>query len=709
MTASNPYRLIPSSDSQGQSVGNIDLWQIWERIVWSKWLILSLTCLFVLLGLFYNFTTQPIYSADALLQIEHLKDSTTGAELGDELTLQGAESPITAELQILRSRTVLGNAIEQFQLQIETRPDIEVNRLEVPQEYLDRELILTVMLNGQYELSDANKNPILIGDVGRLSSTNQSIESSFSVEVSAIHAAPGKQFVLTRKSRVATIDDLRDRLRIAELGLESGIVKLELLGTSPSKTVRILDAIVKHYIDKKSEAKISVVQKNLKFLEERLPAVKSNLERFEAELNAFRLDRGSIDFNLETESTLKRMVTIEADIQELNLKRQQLRTRYTAQHPNITGLDAQKRLLTLEMAALEEAVNTLPQIQQQYVSMTRNVDVNSKLYTSLLGRAQELNIAMASATSDISILDAATAASKLVKPRKKVSLIVATLLGLFIGIFISLFKDSLVKGVEDPDELEENLGLPVLVTIPQSLKQLSLEKHADDKSQVLALAQLFPNDLSIEGLRNLRSTLFFQQNPDANNIVLITSPSPKVGKSFVSLNLAIVLASSGKKVVLVDADMRRGRLHKAFHMKQKPGLSDAVERSLLLDDVVRSTGIKGLSFVPRGIPPSNPSELLFTNQFLALLDCLSVLYDHVIVDAPPVLAAADAGIIGNSAGSTLLVVKSGSNPMREIAQSKKQLENNSVDVTGIVLNNIVMTGKSRSYGGYVYQYTTEEA
>lgn len=760
MVASNSYRPIFSSPSQSQSQGTIDVWQIWEKIAWSKWLILSLMCLGALLGLFYNFATQPLYSADTLLQIEQLKDSTTGAELGDELTLQGAESPFTAELQILRSRAVLGNAIEQFQLEIVARPryfpvigaaiarwrkpqtnydnvssktdigalqiqnetstglfneyawgeeKIVVNQLEVPPGYLDKELVLTVLPNDRYELSDAKNNSILIGRVGGLGSTGQSADAAFLIDVEIVHANPGQQFVLTRKSRVATVDELRNRLRVSELGEESRIVKLELFGENPAQTVSILDAIVNHYIEKKSEAKISVVQKNLQFLEERLPTVKSSLERYEAELNEFRLEHGSIDFNLETESTLKRIVTIEADIRDLNVRRQELRTRFTAQHPNITGIDGQKRLLTQELSELEGSVNTLPQIQQQYVTLTRNVDVNSKLYTSLLGRAQELNIAMASATSDISVLDSATIASEPVKPRKKISLLVATLLGLLAGVFISLFKDSLVKGVEDPDELEKELGVPVVVTIPRSLKQHTLEKQTDDSRQVRALAHRYPNDLSIESLRNLRSTVFFQQNPESNNVILITSASPKVGKSFVSLNLAVVLASSGKSVVLVDADMRRGKLHNSFHMKQSPGLSDAVGKSLLLDDVIRSTGIKGLSFVPRGIPPTHPSELLFKKEFQAFIECLSVRYDHIIVDAPPVLAAADAGIIGNSAGSTLLVVKSGINPVKEIAQCKKQLENSSVDVTGIVLNNIVMTSKSKSYGGYVYQYTTEDA
>jgi len=742
MNVGIPKQHIPNSNRSNQIQQKTDIWQIWERIWWSKWLIIITTCLFGLGGYLYTIVTQPEYSADTLLQIEQLKDSTTGEELGDELSLQGSVSPFVAELQILRSRTVLGNVIDHYNLNIDAKPKyfpvvgkalahlksfnlfgnntqnstnntskprIQIDSFDVPTRYFDKSFMLNTLPNQQYELVDFEQNSVLIGSVGKTAVNTNARGQAFSITVSFLQSAVGQQFVLKRRNQVAAVNELRDKLRITELGQESGIVKLELLGTNRSKIVNILDSIVETYLRKKSAAKIAVAQKNLDFLETRLPAVKSDLERFESELNAFRLERGSIDFNIETQSTLSRIVTIEADIAALNLKRKELRTRFTNKHPNITGLDAQKNLLALELQELENAVNSLPQVQQQYLSLTRNVDVNTTLYTALLARAQELKIAMASATNDISVLDFATVGNEPVKPKKAVSLLMSLLIGATLGILFSLFKDSLVKGVEDPDELEKQLSLPVLATIPQSPKQVSLEKHAKRlKSKVKALAYMFPTDQSIESLRSLRSTLIFRQNNGSNNVVMITSASPKVGKTFTSLNMAIILANSGKKVVLVDGDMRRGYLHKSFRTRQNPGLSDAILNSLLIEDVVRSTHINGLSFVTRGLPPESPSDLLFTRQFLAFIEILSELYDHVIIDAPPVLAAADAGIMGNSAGNTLLVVKSGVNPIKEIAQCKKQLAQNSVELTGIILNNIIMTSKSKSYGGYVYQYATED-
>lgn len=751
MTVSNSNQLITHSKPLPPSQQKTDIWEIWERMWRSKQLIIFSTCLFILGGLLYNFLTAPVYTADTLLQIEQLKDASTGAELGDDLTLERSVSPFTAEQQILLSRSVLGSAVDQYQLDIDVRPKIlplldqaierskestinanneteapgnwltrnlyawgagkiQVSNFEIPPQYLDKDFIVTTLADNLFQLSDMEQSIALLGHVGEPASITNSAGQTVSITVAALQSKAGKEFLLVRQNRVDAVNSLRDQLRISELGKDSGIVKLELLGNDREKTVQILSSITDTYLQKKREAKTAVVQNNLNFLDERLPAVKQDLERSEEQLNAFRLDRGSVDFNAETESTLSRIVTIETTIQELNLARQDLRTRFTAQHPNITSLDAQIELLRQELEQLESTVNKLPQDQQKYLSLSRNVDVNTTLYTALLGRAQELEIAQASATSDISVLDPSTAETEPVKPKKLVTLLIASLMGGMVGILLSIFKDSMVKGVEDPEELEQQLSIPVIAAIPQSVKQLSIDKHAaENKSDVRALAHIFPNDPSVESLRNLRSTLFFREDESSNNAILITSASPEVGKSFISLNLAIVLANSGKSVVLVDADMRRGRLHKAFYTDRAPGLSEVIEISLLPGEVVRPTSISGLSFVGRGLPPENPSDLLFANQFLAFIEILSANYDHVIIDAPPVLAAPDAGIIGNSVGSTLLVVKSGVNPIREIAQCKKQLAQNSVELTGIIFNNILMTSKSKSYGGYVYQYATDDS
>lgn len=735
--------------------------QLWEKLWWSKWLIICSTGLFLLLGLTYVFLSAPIYSADTIIQIEQQEDSTTGAELGDDLTLTGSASPLTAELQILKSRSVLGSVLDKFQLDLEAKPVyfpivgeaiarrrkadlspeediglptsrwydllssfsilnldnkawgdefIQVERFEIPEKFNDHAFTLTALPESAFELRDEQNDLVLSGMVGTLASADTSNNRNISILVTDLNARIGTQFTVKRSVRSEVLGGLRDNLRISELGDESGIVKLELKGSDPKKIEDVLNAITSAYLQVSSIQKVSDVQNNLDFLEQRLPIVESDLASFEEELNLFRLDRGSIDFDLETQNTLSRIVTIEAEIRDIDLRRNELRTRFTARHPSVAGLDTQKVSLTRELEALQDRVNEMPQIQQQYLSLTRNVEINSSLYTELLSRAEELKIAMASATDNINILDEASATSKPVAPQKPALLAIAALMGGVLGALYSLLRSSMAEGVDDPNEIEKQLGIPVLATIPQSSAQAEIAKpDKKTKPGVLALAHLRPSDVSIESLRNLRTTMLYQNDDARNNIVLITSASPQVGKSFVSLNLSVLLANSGENVVLVDADMRRGHLHDSFSTKQSPGLSNSVTEGLLMYDIVQPTEIDGLSFLPRGNSPSNPSDLLLSNEFLALLINLSLRFDHVIIDSPPVLAAADAGIIGNSADSTFLVVKSGISPLREIAQGQKQLKQNSVELSGVLVNDIVMANRSRSYSGYIYQYSTKES
>jgi len=747
----------PSSGRNADLQQGLDIWQLWETLWDSKWLIGSILGLFMLLGLLYNFLTEPIYSADVVLQIEELKNTGTGADLGEELTVQGAGSPLAAELQILKSRLILGDVTDTYKLDIEATPRyfpvfgggiarwrgaqpafytpsqsnepsannfpeggmtfgnyawggerIRVEEFNVPAGAVDKKFRVTALTGDKYQLTNKLGDVILTGTVGQLATTGEATEDRrFSILIAELYSSPGTQFNLVKKSRFNTIAELRDNLRIAEQGDDSGIVKLELRGTDPVQIVAVLNSITTTYVEQNRQQKIGTVQKNLEFLEQRLPVVKSALETDENALNSVRLDRGSVDLTLETQSTLARIVELEATLRGLDLRRQELRTRYTAQHRSVISVDSQRALLKSELEELEQAVNQMPETQRQVLSLTRNVEVNTALYTSLLTRAQELKIAMASANSDIDILDQATAATKPIKPRKAAALVIATALGLALGLFAAYLRSALIIGVEDPNELEKSLSMTVLATIPHSAiqKKISQGKH-ENQAHVQALAHLHSADLAVECIRGLRSTLHFSQDKAKNNVVLITSASPQVGKSFVSLNLAISFANSGKRVVLIDADMRKGRLNESFFKPRSPGLSEALAKGRLVDEYVERTKIKNLSFVATGAIPTNPSELLLTNQFLALVDNLSIRFDHVIIDAPPVLAVADAAIMGHAAGTTLVVIKSGVNPLREIEQCKNRLLQNAVRVRGVVVNDVVLSRNSRSAGGYIYQYAS---
>jgi tyrosine-protein kinase Etk/Wzc len=220
------------------------------------------------------------------------------------------------------------------------------------------------------------------------------------------------------------------------------------------------------------------------------------------------------------------------------------------------------------------------------------------------------------------------------------------------------------------------------------------------------LAMDNPADLSIEALRSLRTSLHFAMMEAKNNVIAISGPSPGVGKSFISANLAAVLAQSEKRVLIIDADMRKGYLQTQFGMKVDNGLSDFLSGVKTLEDVTKQSQVEGLDVITRGQVPPNPSELLMHENFSKLVEEVSAKYDLVIIDTPPILAVTDPAVVSAHAGSTLLVTRFGQNHIKELELTRNRFEQNGIDVKGVVFNGVVKKA-SNAYGYYNYEYKSE--
>jgi tyrosine-protein kinase Etk/Wzc len=217
------------------------------------------------------------------------------------------------------------------------------------------------------------------------------------------------------------------------------------------------------------------------------------------------------------------------------------------------------------------------------------------------------------------------------------------------------------------------------------------------------LANSDPNDLAIEALRSLRTSLHFAMMDADNNVLMVAGPSPSVGKSFVSANLAAVLAKAGQKVLLIDADMRKGHLHRFFKGPHDIGLSDFLSGQSVKKDIIYQTDDQKLHLIPRGKAPPNPSELLMHERFSTLMAELSSEYDLILVDTPPILAVTDAAIIGQLAGSSLLVARYGLNSVKEVDAALTRFAQNNVEIKGAILN-CMERRASNEYGYYAYEY-----
>ena len=705
-----------------------------------KWFILAVTALAVAIGIVSVFITTPVYKADAVLQVDEKAKGGLSA-LKDLDPLLGDSTSVAAELEILNSRMVLGRAVSKLNLDIVAKPrympllgraiarrykgdgladplaglgqfawggeQIVVSAFDVPATLLDIDLTLVAGSSGSYQLLDDTGSVLLAGQVG-VPAAGQDV----SILVSTLVARPGTRFSVIRLSAELAIKSLRDQYSVKERGKKSGIIEATMLGTDRVALPLVLDEIVNIYYRQNVERRAAEAENTLKFLETQLPTLKAQLDTAEAAYNNYRQSRGSVDLTIETESVLKSIVEVDTDIVKLQQEREELRQGFTAQHPRVLALDAKLALLKARRTGFNQGVAKLPDTQQTALRLRRDVEVSTTLYISLLSSAQQLRITKAGTVGDVRVIDKALIYRMPVEPRGSIILALAGVLGLFASLTLVWLRRMLRVVVENPDQIEKRLGLPVYASIPHSKAEdamaLRIKKGGASQGELLAVAR--PDDDAVESLRSLRTTLHFALLNTARNSLLVTGPSQGIGKSFVSKNLAAVLAQSGKRVVVIDADLRKGHIHKEFGMPRDGGVSEYITGAIELSAIIRPSSVPNLSVVTTGRLAPNPSELLMHPRFEELLNQLHGLFDILIVDAPPVLAVSDAAIVGRLTGATLLVARAGRHPMGELEQTVKRLHQAGVPVKGFVFNDLDLNRQRYRYGqeGYVYRYTYKD-
>lgn len=714
----------------------IDFGYLFGILLDNKWLIVITALLALGLGALYGMFATPIYKGDTLLQLEKKSSGVPG--LSELNNIFAEEASAAAEIEILRSRMVLGEVIEQLKMNIRVFPDrpAYIGRFMGPDPapafvpkplfagYRDSETFVTVTnfmvperLEGRaFTLLEENGKPALyMGNdlvaTGPVGETLKSEDGSIKLVLNEWQLG-NEPLKLVKLTEVAAVNGLRGALAIREVG-KTGMLSLTMTGPSKERIKATLDAISEAYLLQNVERRSAEAENSLEFLGEQLPKIKEKLTEFEEKLNAYRLESESVDLSLETQSVLQQSVDIEAKINELKAKEGELATRFTKEHPAYQSLLRQKASLTEEKRSLDKQIKSLPETQQEILRLMRDVEVTQQIYIGLLNKTQELRILKAGTVGSVRIIDKALVQPGPIKPKKAVIALIAGFLGAIGSAGIVLMLALLKKGIESPEKLEEQ-GVSVYATIPLSEKQVKANRATDMKQRrsrrlkegatpIPLLAQDDPTDLAIEALRSLRTSLHFAMMDADNKILMITGPSPTVGKSFVSANLGAVLAQTGQRVLLIDADMRKGHLHRYFQSDNKVGLSAYLAGQSSKDDIIQSSVIANLDFIARGKAPPNPSELLMHERFKSLMGSLSDEYDLILVDTPPILAVTDAAIVGQLAGSSLLVTRFGLNSVKEVDAALTRFAQNKVEIKGAILN-CMERRATNEYGYYAYEY-----
>lgn len=694
----------------------IDLGRLIGELIDHRKLIISVTALFTMFALTYALFSTPIYQADALIQVEQKQGNAILNNLSQMLPDSQPQS--APEISLLQSRMILGKTVSDLNLQArviqdyfpifgrglarllgEKKGKVSISRLYIPKHDDDiPELKLTIKDQKNYTVFYNDHQ--MDGKLGELLD-----ENGISLKIDDIDAKPGTEFKVYYVSKLRAITDLQDSFTVADQGKDTGMLTLSLAGDNPELIESIVDSISNNYLAQNIARQAAQDAKSLDFLNLQLPKVRAELDVAEEKLNQYRRQKDSVDLSLEAKSVLEQIVNVDNQLNELTFRESEISQLYTKEHPTYKALMEKRKTLQDEKAKLNERVSAMPKTQQEILRLSRDVDSGQAVYMQLLNRQQELNIAKSSAIGNVRIIDNAVTQPNPVKPKKVIILLVGFILGGMVSIGLVLLRVFLRQGIESPEQLEER-GINVYASIPiseaftkKAVQTYGLRKKQQDEYQGF-LAIENPADLAIEAMRGLRTSLHFAMMEARNNVLMISGASPNAGKTFVSTNLASVIGQTGKRVLLVDTDMRKGYTHKLFNVSNENGLSDFLSGRTELSKVIKKVPQVGFDFISRGVAPPNPAELLMHRRFGELITWASSNYDIIILDTPPILAVTDAAIIGNYAGTTLLVARFEQNTAKELEVSFKRFEQSGVFVKGCILNGVVK--KASSYYGYGY-------
>lgn len=713
-----------------ENAAEINLVEYWDIIVDSRWLVAVVTALAMVVGGAYAFLAKPVYESNLLIQVE---DSAGAAKsfLGEAASLFDVKTPATAEIEIIRSRMVIGQAVDSTLLYIEGKPryvplvgdwlarrasalsipmngwvsgkeSIKIQAFEVPRELEGTLFRVTTAEGNRFTLKIPGVATEMPGTVG-MPLTYFSERGPVSLLVASLDAKPGAEFDLTRHSRLKVIESLQENLKLAEKGRQSGVIDVTLQETDRDRLTLILNEIGQQYVRQNVDRKAAEAKKTLEFLDVQLPQFKKQLDQSEEAYNRYRNQKGTVALDEEARLILGRSVDLQSKLMEAEQRRRELISRFTAEHPAVKTLDDQIAAWNREISNLNTKVKGLPSVQQDALRLERDVKVNNELYQQLRNNTLQLQLIREGKIGNVRVIDFAAPPSDPVKPKRPLLLASAMVIGLASGIVLALARNALFRGIRNAQEIETHTGLHVYSTVPLSQSQQDLaERVADKQPGIHVLAHSIPQDLAIESLRSLRTALQFAMLEARNNRVVISGATPGVGKSFVSANFAAILAAAGKRVLLVDADLRKGHLNQYFGISRSNGLSELIVGSIDISTGRRSGVLPNLDVIPTGVLPPNPAELVTSAAFSNLLETLSAEYDIVIVDTAPVLAAADTLSIALHAATVLLVARAGQTQIGELNESARRLAHSGKNVTGVLLNGIDLT--RRHYGSYAYKY-----
>ncbi|WP_095211374.1 polysaccharide biosynthesis tyrosine autokinase [Endozoicomonas ascidiicola] len=620
----NQYQNQPYQDDD-----LISLSEIFTILFRGKWWIIGSTLLCTLGAFLYLLIVPPIYNTTAMLQLPSPAYIT-------EIAQPGSGRNATSAIEVIKSSAVIEAIIAKEKLDIsvlpnekvETNTKIKVATFTVPDGMIGKPYLLITTENSTYQLKQDGKT-ILTGKAGEVS---KAIQEGGDVEilVTELNSQANAEFLLEKQSTQQVTANLLSSLSVSEQGKNTNIITLTLAGSEPENDRKILDALIDQYLSHQFEKESKSLTGEKQQVELALHQLKERLDLAQARYE-FLSKSGMVSTQKADKTAAQQMVAIQ---------------------------DEQLKVLNLLSAKYEDLANYL-----------------DALNTALAWNAEN---------GSVSVLSYSQSSIAPIKPKKSLILVLATLLGGMMGVGI-VFVRAMFNQELKAEQLEKLTPYTVYATVPFSDQQNRFDSKAPQKitGDQSLLANVSPSDQSVENLRTLRTNLLYDLAKANNNRVMVTSPLSGAGNSFMTTNLAELLAQIGKTVLLVDANIRKDNLVNYFNIKSGSGLADMLAKPgshhiMEINDQ--------LHLLPAGSKQDNPTVLLASQAFAELLERFSKEYDVVLIDTPAVLPVTDAALVGEHCATNLMVVNVLNNRIEEVLDAGRRLEQVGISVHGCVMN-----------------------
>lgn len=723
-----------ASDQSDSEENDFSIADILAQILARKWIVVFTTVIGIAIGMLLGQLPPDQYRASSVVNIEQrnqgieLPEILVGRAFGTQNT-----NRMGNEIHIIRSRLILGPVVDRLNLDWRVAPKrfpvighvaerrawpaipewvlpaytrhgdrIALDLLEVDKPLINRKARIIVTGEDTFDATIGSSDETVSGKVGE----TVTVVPGFRFRISRLTSQPGRVFSVWRSDKASAIRRVRGGLSISPRR-GSTIVDFRYVSGDPNFSRKVANAVVDSYQTQNLSRRSAEIDQSIAFIDEQLPEVRRQTAEAAKALSTFRQDTQVAELTVNSEDLLNRIVGIEAQLEEVRYEEEQLARRLTPNHPDYRELLQRKERLEQRLDAMRDEAANLPPLEQELLTLTQNLERMIEIERQLTSRSEQLNIIRASTVSNIHVLEPA-ARSSLIGPDRTAPIMMGLVIGLITGIGGILGLNFMRPGIDDTRSIEE-LGLPLFA----SINRVQGLRTGGETTDLYPLARTHPSDIVVEALRGLRTGLQFSLATAPARSLMITSPAPSVGKSFISLNLSIVAAQAGSRVLLIDADMRKGKLRRQFNMPRKhKGLSDFLADEASLEDVLVNDEKTGVNFIGTGSYPPNPADLLTSATFRALMEDAPKHFDLVIVDCPPILAVTDPGIVGQMTGMSLLVIKHLETTKAEVIASQKLLDTSGIQLSGAILNQFDAAAsrygqyghKYGYYGGYKYQY-----